>query len=73
MLLGRHDEAHEEAERAQDIDPLSPQLNAGAAYTFFLSRAYERAIRECEKALEVDREFLIALYVMGMCKAQLEL
>jgi eukaryotic-like serine/threonine-protein kinase len=73
VLLGRFDEAHEEAERAQDIDPLSPQLNAGAAYTFFLSRAYERGIRECEKALEVDKEFLIALYVMGMCKAQLEL
>jgi tetratricopeptide (TPR) repeat protein len=73
VLLGRFEEAHEEAERAQDIDPLSPQLNAGAAYTFFLSRAYERGIRECEKALEVDKEFLIALYVMGMCKAQLEL
>lgn len=73
VLLGRFEEAHEEAERAQDIDPLSPQLNAGAAYTFFLSRAYERGIRECEKALEVDKEFLIALYVMGMCKAKLEL
>jgi eukaryotic-like serine/threonine-protein kinase len=73
VLFGRVDEARAEAERAQDIDPLSPRLNAGAAYTFFLSREYERAIRECEKALEVDREYLIALYVMGMCKAQLGL
>jgi tetratricopeptide (TPR) repeat protein len=73
VLLGRRDEAHAEAERAQDIDPLAPVLNAGAAYTFFLSRAYERAIRECERALEIDREFLLALYVMAMSKAQLGL
>ena len=39
----------------------------------FLSRGYERAIRECERALEIDREFLVALYVMAMCKAQLGL
>jgi TolB-like protein/tetratricopeptide (TPR) repeat protein len=73
VLLGRTAEAHAEAERAQDVDPLAPVLNAGAAYTFFLSRAYERAIRECERALEIDREFLVARYVMAMCKAQLGL
>lgn len=70
-LLGRIDEAEVEAERAQDIDPLSPTLNAGAAYTLFLSRSYERSIRECEKALEVTPDFLVALYVMALCKAQL--
>jgi serine/threonine-protein kinase len=72
-LLGQSEEAEEHAEHAQDIDPLSPTLNAGAAYTFYLSRSYERAIRECEKALEIDKEFLVALYVMGMCKAQLNM
>jgi TolB-like protein/Tfp pilus assembly protein PilF len=71
VLLGQTEEAHEEAERAQDTDPLSPTLNAATAYTFFLSRAYERGIRECEKALEVDKDFLVALYVMALCKAQL--
>lgn len=71
VLLDRIEDAQDEAERAQDIDPLSPTLNAGTAYTFFLSRAYERGIRECEKALEVDKDFLVALYVMALCKAQL--
>ena len=71
VLLDRIEDAHDEAEHAQDIDPLSPTLNAGTAYTFFLSRAYERGIRECEKALEVDKDFLVALYVMALCKAQL--
>lgn len=71
VLLGRLDDAQRQAEAAQDVDPMSPTLNAGAAYTFFLSRAYERAIRECEKALEIDRDFLVAMYVMALCKAQL--
>lgn len=71
VLLDRVAEAHAEAERAQDIDPLSPMLNAAAAYTFFLSRSYERAIRECEKALEIDHDFLIARYVMALCKGEL--
>jgi eukaryotic-like serine/threonine-protein kinase len=71
VLLGRVDEARAQAERAQDLDPMSPTLNAGTAYTFFLSRAYARAIRECEKALEIDKDFLVGLYVMALCKAQL--
>jgi serine/threonine-protein kinase len=71
VLLGRIEEALEEVEHAQDVDPLSPTLNAGSAYTFFLSHAYERGIRECEKALEVDKDFLVALYVLALCKAQL--
>ncbi len=73
VLLGDTADAEAQAEAAQDIDPLSPNLNAGAAYTFYLSRSYERAIRECEKALEVDKQFLVALYVMGMCKAKLNM
>ena len=39
VLLGEASEAEEQAERAQDIDPLSPTLNAGAAYTFYHSRS----------------------------------
>ena len=73
VLLGDTADAEAQAEAAQDIDPLSPNLNAGAAYTFYLSHSYERAIRECEKALEVDKQFLVALYVMGMCKAKLNM
>jgi serine/threonine protein kinase/tetratricopeptide (TPR) repeat protein len=71
VLLGEIEQAQADAEEAQDIDPLSPLLNASAGYTFFLSRAYERAIRECEKALEIDKDFLVAIYVMAISKAQL--
>jgi tetratricopeptide (TPR) repeat protein len=70
VLQGQPDEAHEQAKLAQDCDPTSPLLNAAAAYTFFLSRSFERAIGECEKALEIDEEFLVARYVMALCKGE---
>ena len=59
-----------EARRAQEIEPLSPLVNAGAAHALFLARRYDQAIAECEKSLEVDPNFIFAIHVMGMCRAQ---
>lgn len=70
VLQGRNDEAHEQAKLAQDCDPTSPLLNAAAGYTFFLSRSFDRAIGECEKALEIDEDFLVARYVLALCKGE---
>jgi TolB-like protein/Flp pilus assembly protein TadD len=58
------------ARTAQEIEPMSPLVNSGAAYTFFLARRYDEAIRECGKSLEVDPNFIIAIYIAGMCRAQ---
>ncbi len=57
------------ARAAQDIDPLSPLVNSGTAYAFFLSRQYTAAVVECQRCLEIDPNFIIALYVKGMCRA----
>jgi eukaryotic-like serine/threonine-protein kinase len=70
VLQGHMQEAHAAAGRAQDCDPTSPLLNAAAGYTFFLSRSFEKAIAECEKALEIDENFLVARYVMALCKGE---
>jgi tetratricopeptide (TPR) repeat protein len=59
-----------EARRAQEIEPLSPLVNAGTAHTLFLARRYDQAVTECEKSLEVDPNFIFAIHVMGMCRAQ---
>jgi len=59
-----------QARAAQEIEPMSPLVNAGAAYALFLARRYDEAAAECEKVLEVDPNFIIAIYVMGMCRAQ---
>jgi serine/threonine-protein kinase len=58
------------AREAQELEPVSPLINAGAAYALFLARRYDEAIPYCEKALEVEARFIIAIYIKGMCRAQ---
>jgi len=59
-----------QSRKAQEIEPLSPLVNSGVAYTLFLSRRYDEAVIECQKCLEFDPTFIVAIYVMGMCRAQ---
>jgi eukaryotic-like serine/threonine-protein kinase len=58
------------AREAQELEPVSPLINAGAAYALFLARRYEDAVPYCEKALEFEPRFIIAIYIKGMCRAQ---
>jgi len=73
VLMGHSEEAFAEARCGQEFDPLSPLLNSTAGYTFFLARHYYQAVELCQAALEVDQNFLVALYVMGMCYGQMGL
>jgi len=58
-----------EARKAQEIEPLSPLVNAGTGHTLFLAHRYDEAVAECEKSLEVDPNFILGIHVMGMCRA----
>jgi tetratricopeptide (TPR) repeat protein len=58
-----------EMRKAQELEPLSPLVNAGAGHTLFLARRYDEAVAECEKSLEVDPNFILGIHVMGMCRA----
>jgi TolB-like protein/Tfp pilus assembly protein PilF len=64
-LLGRFDEAARELGLALANDPLSPQTYWSFALTLFLTRQYEQAIEEIQKALELDRIYQPALYLLG--------
>jgi tetratricopeptide (TPR) repeat protein len=70
VLQGDHGGAAIEARKAQEIEPLAPNVNAGAAHALFLARRYDQAITECEKSLEVDANFIFAIHLIGMCRAQ---
>ncbi len=59
-----------EARRAQEIEPLSPLINAGVGFALYMSRRYEEAVLECEKSLEIDPNLLLAIHFMAMCRAQ---
>jgi tetratricopeptide (TPR) repeat protein len=65
-LMNRRTEALIAIKRAQDADPLSPLVNSGAGWMYYLMREYDTAIAECQKCVEVDPTFLVGLYVMAM-------
>jgi serine/threonine-protein kinase len=69
VLQGDVPGALSQVHMAQDTDPLSPLVNAGAGHTLYLARRYADAIVECEKALEIDPNFILAVHVKGMCRA----
>jgi TolB-like protein/DNA-binding winged helix-turn-helix (wHTH) protein/Tfp pilus assembly protein PilF len=58
---GRHQEAIAAIQRAQELDPLSPVINADAGWYYFYGRRYDEAIRECRRALEADPQFGFAV------------
>jgi len=55
--VGRLHENIEQAERAQELDPLSPRIHCGASEAYLFARLYDRAIDAAETALEINREF----------------
>jgi TolB-like protein/predicted Zn-dependent protease len=64
-LLGRFDEARQELDLAMLIDPLSPHSYWSLTLTYFLTCEYEKAIEEVQKALEMERDYKPALYLLG--------
>src|SRR6185369_8533104 len=64
-LLGRFDEARSELELAMLIDPLSPHSYWSLTLTYFLTCQYDKAIEEVKKALEIERDYKPALYLLG--------
>ena len=62
----RFNEAIAEANAAQQVDPVSLFINAGAGWISFLVRDYDRTIAECTKTLEMDPGFAPAHLYRGM-------
>jgi TolB-like protein/tetratricopeptide (TPR) repeat protein len=69
VLQGDIAGALDQARTAQESEPLSPLVNGGVAHTLYLAKRYDEAIAECEKSLEVDPNFILAIHVKGMCRA----
>lgn len=64
-LTGRFEPALDEAERAQELDPLNPAAFGAAAKIYFWSRRYDRAIAEAQRALAIDPGYLLGHYLLG--------
>jgi len=56
--LGRHDEALVEAQRALELDPLSPLMHRNLGNIHYLARRFEKAEAEAREAVELDSRAL---------------
>ena len=62
---GRFDDALAEMGHAQALDPLSLAINTGVGHVLYLSRQYDRAIEQYQKAIKLNPEFVQARLWFG--------
>lgn len=67
---GRLDEAKTEMRQAIELDPLSPNMNADLGQIYYFAHEYDAAIAQCQKALELDPNFLFAHSYLSHVYAQ---
>jgi len=51
--LGRHTEAISQMQRAQELDPLSPIINANLGVVYLLAGQHDQAVQQCFRTLEI--------------------
>ena len=60
-IMGRDEEAIMNLKYAQELEPLSPILyTIGGRITYRYSRQYDQALLQCQKALEIDSNYVLA-------------
>ena len=70
---GRFDEAQAAQKCARELDPFSLISNMNAAFPFFFSRQYDRAIKQLGAILEQEPRFVPALLQLGRVYVQMKL
>ena len=63
---GRFQEALEAVQRACELDPLSPSVNTSLALVHFILGDHNQAIECFQKALEIDPNFYLARWWLGV-------
>ncbi|HSK17602.1 MAG TPA: BTAD domain-containing putative transcriptional regulator [Longimicrobiales bacterium] len=69
--MGRFDEAASRMGTAMELDPLSVIANAALGWVHFYAGDYERTIRQCTRALDLNRDFALAYLWRGMAHMEL--
>jgi serine/threonine protein kinase/Tfp pilus assembly protein PilF len=68
--MGKYDLARREIEQAQQLDPLSPIINANSGLYLYYAHKYDEAIEQYRKTLEIDPRFGVAHYYLGLAYLQ---
>ena len=65
-LTGHFDEAVREAQRARELDPLSPSINTDLGWVYYLARRYDDAIGAYRSTLARDPGFTLAHFDLAL-------
>jgi serine/threonine protein kinase/Flp pilus assembly protein TadD len=68
--MGRLDEAVTEIKRTQELNPLSPIINADVAWIYYLVRQPDKAIEQCRLTLQLDPDFFPVHRYLGLAYEQ---
>jgi serine/threonine-protein kinase len=69
-MSGRFPEAMAEIARAQQLDPLSLTINTGAGFQLYLRQQYEPEIEQHLRSLELDPEYAVGHWALGLAYEQ---
>jgi DNA-binding winged helix-turn-helix (wHTH) protein/TolB-like protein/Tfp pilus assembly protein PilF len=69
-MAGRHEEAIAALHRASELDPLSLSINTDVALAYYFARKHNDAIKQLNKTLELDKNFFMAHFHLGLNYAQ---
>ncbi|HEV8125608.1 MAG TPA: protein kinase [Gemmatimonadales bacterium] len=70
-MQARFPEAIAEGRMAQTLDPVSPLVNAMAAWPYYVAGQHQEALEQCRKALEIDPGFPVALWIRALAHVEL--
>lgn len=68
--MGRFDEQMSEILLAQELDPLSLIINTDVGWGLYYGRAYDQAIEQLLRTIELDSNFAVAHLILGLVYAQ---
>jgi serine/threonine protein kinase/tetratricopeptide (TPR) repeat protein len=63
VYVGRPGEAAAEARKAEELDPLLPEIGSIAAWGLLYARRYEESLAELRKCLELDPNYALAYWL----------
>lgn len=70
--LARFDEALEELQRAQALDPVSSIISRDLAVTHYYNRDFELALEQCDHTIEQNPHFSAAYWTLGLVQDERE-
>jgi len=70
VVVGRLEEALAENKRAEELDPLSLRVSVNVGWDYYYMRQYDRAVEKLKQTLEMDSNFPLTHYSLGVVYVQ---